>query len=93
MDDPAILLKVGRIALGLEISSMGGRNRKLSRSVSGAKVAKESGQMKWSGQQAGSHFSLAACADQGRETVEIFDFAGGADAEVEIIEGWCSSRE
>ncbi len=42
--------------------------------------------MKWSGQQAGSHFSLAALRIKEEETVEIFDFAGGADADVEIIE-------
>src|SRR5260370_22947187 len=42
--------------------------------------------MKRRGQEAGLHFSFAALRIDKEEAVEELDFAGGADAAVEIVE-------
>src|SRR5260370_24099944 len=42
--------------------------------------------MKRRGQEAGLHFSVAALRIDKEEAVEELDFAGGADAAVEIVE-------
>ena len=42
--------------------------------------------MKWSGENAGVHFAAASLGIKEKETVEEFNFAGGADAAIEVFE-------
>src|ERR1700731_5452805 len=48
--------------------------------------------MKWRGQVPGLHFSFAALRIEKEEPVKELDFAGGADAAVEIIEICAASQ-
>jgi hypothetical protein len=48
--------------------------------------------MKWRGQKASSHLSFAALGIEKEKPIEELDFAGGADAAVEIIEICAASQ-
>src|SRR6266446_356242 len=84
--DAAFFVEIGRLPPGLQNIEHGARDGKLVEQVQRCKSREGTGQMKWRRQKSGLHLTFAALRIEKEEAVEEFDFAGSADAAVEIFE-------
>jgi len=90
--DPAVFLEVRRLTLGAQNIEHRAPDGELVQERQRREGRERRAQMKWRGQEPGLHLSFAALRIEKEEPVEELDFAGGADARVEIVEICAASQ-